>query len=133
MKKTLSINNKIVFIFIITIIALLYVNQQILIYQIGLRIKENYQIYSRLVDQNRILEYNVLNLKSPVNLENRLSSKRIELRMPQRWQVVKVLKNPIKVVNKDKVKSGLFANLFVVSREAEASPTNTNSIAKVTH
>jgi len=102
--------------------ALFYVNLQTLIYQMGLRVKENLKIHSKLVDQKRILVYNVLNLKSPVNLEARLLAKKVELNMPRKWQVVKVESSPAKIVHKDAAKRGLFANLFIVGREAEASP-----------
>jgi hypothetical protein len=101
----------------------MYVNQQALIYQMGLKVKENHQIYSKLVDQNKILVYNVLNLKSPVHLEARLSAKNVELKMPCKWQVVKLEGIPVKFIRtKETTKRGLFANLFIVGREAEASP-----------
>ena len=122
MSDTLKAYKSIIFIFILTIIALVYVNQQALIYQMGLRLKENSEIYSKLVDRNRILVYNVLNLKSPVSLETKLLAKRVELGMPQKWQVVKIDDSAVKFANKDVKKRGLFANLFVMGREAEASP-----------
>ncbi len=114
-----------------TVIALVYVNQQVLIYQMGLRVKENHRVYSKLVDRNKILGYNVLNLKSPVTLETRLLAKKVDLNMPRKWQVVKLDSSPEDVIHKDKVKKrGLFASLFIVGREAEASP-NVNEIASV--
>jgi len=116
------------FIFIVTFIALMYVNQQVLIYQMGLNVKENYRLYSKLVDHNRILVYNVLNLKSPVSLQTRLLAKKVELNMPRKWQVVKLESSPEKFVRKDAAKRGLFANLFIVSREAEASPSRNDYI-----
>jgi len=88
----------------------------------GLKIKDNHQVYSKIVDRNRILVYNVLNLKSPVSLEEKLLAKKVELGMPHKWQVVKLESSPKKFVRKIVVKKGLFANLFAVSREAEASP-----------
>ncbi|MFC1620777.1 hypothetical protein ACFL2G_00595 [Candidatus Omnitrophota bacterium] len=109
-------------VFTLTLIALLYVNQQVLIYQMGLKIKDNHQVYSKIVDRNRILVYNVLNLKSPVSLEEKLLAKKVELGMPHKWQVVKLESSPKKFVSKTIVRKGLFANLFAVSREAEASP-----------
>jgi len=120
---TISKTHKgVVFIFVVTFIALAYVNQQVLVYQMGLKVKENHQIYSKLVDHNRILVYNVLNLKSPASLETRLLASKVELNIPRKWQVVKLEKSPAKLVTKDVKKSGLFANLFINAREAEASP-----------
>jgi len=110
---------------IITLVAILYVNQQALIYQMGLRVKENYQLYSRLVDRNKILMYNVLNLKSPIHLETRLSSQNVKMDVPRSWQVVSVRSLPTEFKNiKETKKRGLFANLFNIGREAEASPNN---------
>jgi len=126
----LKTHRALVFISMITFIALMYVNQQALTYQMGLNVKENYQIYSKLVDHNRILVYNVLNLKSPVSLRKRLLAKKVELNMPRKWQVVKVESSPAKLVRRDTVKRGLFANLFVIGREAEASP-NVNSSSSI--
>lgn len=104
------------YIFIATFIAILYVNQQALIYQMGLNVKENQDIYSKLVDHNKILVYNVLNLRSPVNLEKRLLAKEVELGMPSKWQVVKLKGSPEKrfvSIYKNLTKNNLFANLFI--------------------
>ena len=124
MKAIFKTHKILAFIFVITFIAIIYVNQQVLIYQMGLNVKENHRVYSKLVDHNRILVYNVLNLKSPVSLQTKLLAKKVELAMPHKWQVVKLGSSPAKFVRKDVAKKGLFANLFIVSREAEASPNN---------
>lgn len=126
MKDILRTHKILISIFALTFVALMYVNQQVLIYQMGLNVKENYKIYSNLVDHNRILIYNVLNLKSPVNLETKLLAKKVELNMPRKWQVVRLESSPTEKVYKDIAKRGLFANLFLIGREAEASP-NVNS------
>ena len=132
MKYILKTHRTILFIVALTLIALMYVNQQVLIYQMGLRVKENHQIYSRLVDRNKILVYNVLNLQSPVSLEARLLDRKVALKMPRKWQVVKLESSPAKLVHKYVAKRGLFANLFIIGREAEASP-NVNGNTSVRH
>ena len=91
-------------IFAVTFVAVMYVNQQALIYQMGLKVKQNNDMYTQLVDHNKILVYNVLNLRSPVNLERKLLAKEVELSMPSKWQVVKL------------AKKGPLANLFVSGR-----------------
>lgn len=131
MKNILKTHKIMAFIFALTFIAVIYVNQQVLIYQMGLRIKENVDLYSKLVDHNRILVYNVLNLRSPVSLEARLLAKKVELNMPRKWQVVKLENSPTKFVRKDVAKRGLFANLVIMGREAEASPSKV--INRVNH
>jgi hypothetical protein len=83
---------------IITLAAIFYVNQQALIYQMGLKVKQNNDIYTKLVDHNKILVYNVLNLRSPVTLERKLLAKEVELSMPSKWQVVKIDHSPKKFV-----------------------------------
>ena len=116
----------------VTFAAVIYVNQQALIYQMGLQVKQNNDIYTKLVDHNKILVYNVLNLRSPVNLERKLLAREVELSMPSKWQVVKVDHSPKKIAFNSLVnfsdyksnlknskaaihlaKKGLLANLFV--------------------
>ena len=132
MKDVIRVDKLLACIVLVTLIALMYVNQQVLVYQMGLKVKENYQIYSKLIDHNQILGYNVLNLKSPVSLEAKLLAKKVELNMPRKWQVVKLESSPVKFVQKDAAKKGLFASLFVIAREAEAS-LNINSFAPISH
>ena len=131
-KEALKTYKALLYIFLVTFIAIIYVNQQSIIYQMGLRVKENNQIYSNLVDRNRILVYNILNLKSPVSLEEKLLAKKVELNMPNKWQVVKFEGSPEKYAYKNAEKRGLFANLFIIGREAEASP-NVNTFSSAAH
>lgn len=132
MKDIIRTYKTIGFISIVTLVMLMYVNQQTLIYQMGLNVKENYQVYSKLVDRNKILVYNNLNLKSPVNLQTKLLAKKVELDMPRKWQVVKLESSPEKFVRKEATKRGLLANLFIIGREAEASP-NINSFVPLNY
>ena len=105
-------------IFMVTFAAVIYVNQQALIYQMGLQVKQNNDIYTKLVDHNKILVYNVLNLRSPVNLERKLLAREVELSMPSKWQVVKVDHSPKKIAldGKNLAGKGPLANLFVGGR-----------------
>ena len=96
----------------VTFVALMYVNQQALVYQMGLKVKQNNDVYVKLIDHNKILVYNVLNLRSPVTLEKRLLAKEVELSMPSKWQVVKAaVHTPKKFVfdYKPVAKKGLLA------------------------
>jgi len=92
-------------IFTMTFVAVMYVNQQALIYQMGLKVKQNNDVYTKLVDHNKIVIYNVLNLRSPVSLERKLLAGKVELSMPSKWQVVKL------------VKKGPIASLFASGRQ----------------
>jgi len=82
----------------VTFVAVMYVNQQALIYQMGLKVKQNNDVYAKLVDHNKIMVYNVLNLRSPVSLGRKLLAKEVELSMPSKWQVVKIDHSPEKIV-----------------------------------
>jgi len=86
----------------VTFVAVMYVNQQALVYQMGLKVKQNNDVYTKLVDHNKILVYNVLNLRSPVTLERKLLAKEVELSMPSKWLVVKIDHSPKKIVLKGK-------------------------------
>ena len=86
----------------VTFVAVMYVNQQVLVYQMGLKVKQNNDAYTKLVDHNKILVYNVLNLRSPAALERKLLAKEVELSMPSKWQVVKIGHSPKKIVLESK-------------------------------
>ncbi len=101
-----------------TFVAVMYVNQQSLVYQMGLKVKENTDVYTKLIDHNKILVYNVLNLRSPVALEKKLLAKEVELSMPSKWQVVKIDHSPKKFVlnGKNAAAKGPFASLLASGR-----------------
>lgn len=94
----------------VTFVAVMYVNQQALVYQMGLKVKQNNDIYTKLVDHNKILVYNVLNLRSPVSLERKLLAKEVELSMPSKWQVVKIGHSPKEIVLKGKNLANIVRN-----------------------
>ena len=102
----------------VTFVAVMYVNQQALVYQMGLKVKQNNDVYTKLVDHNKILVYNVLNLRSPVSLERKLLAKEVELSMPSKWQVVKIDHSPKKIAlnSKNLAKKGPLTNLFTNGR-----------------
>ena len=68
--------------FITTLIALFYVNLQVEQIKLGYQIKKKEEIYGRLLDQNKILRYNTLALRSPGKVEKLLLAKKINMEMP---------------------------------------------------
>jgi cell division protein FtsL len=66
-------------ILILTFGCLLYVHLQIDLYKLSYEIKSNEKTVQMLVDQNRLLKYNVANLESPNSLERVMLAKNIEL------------------------------------------------------
>lgn len=116
MEKAVSIYKRLGMIVGVTIIALMYVNQKALVCQMGLKVKHNQDIHAKLIDHNKILVYNVLNLRAPANLEHMLLAKDVKFGMPKKWRVVKL-------TNSQTQKS--FASLLR-AREAEANPVINN-------
>jgi len=79
-----------IFLVFITLIALLYVHQQIQLIEMSYKIEFNEKAAASLLDQNKSLVYNVTKLKSPVYLEKRLLAGKKEFTIPQQWKVVEV-------------------------------------------
>ncbi|MBI4335397.1 MAG: hypothetical protein HY589_01935 [Candidatus Omnitrophica bacterium] len=75
---------------VITLLALLYVHQQVELLKISYGINTNEKETARLLDQNRSLMYNMTRLKSPVNLDKKFLAVRKDYAIPQQWQIVKV-------------------------------------------
>ena len=75
---------------IVTILSLLYVHQQLTLVKLSYRLKDNQKKYSNLLDQNKIIKYNIACLKSPKKVEDALAAENIKLVMPPVWQVVKI-------------------------------------------
>lgn len=75
---------------IITVIALIYVNQQVALIRLSYNIKEKEKVYSDLLDRNKILLYNVKHLESPARLEKVLLAKNMKLEVPSKERVILV-------------------------------------------
>lgn len=65
---------------IITLTCLIYVWQNVSQVELSYRLLKQEKQITKLVDQNRILRYNVLQLKSPEVIEKRLLASRIKLK-----------------------------------------------------
>jgi len=115
-----------IFIMTIAVISLFYVHQQIELVKFSYKVQSNQHELNNLLDQNAILKYNVIALKAPYNLENRLAANDIKMVMPERWQVVRVAGSGMekKVFSESKTPPLLYSFLkfFTLSREAQAKP-----------
>lgn len=80
-----------IFLVLITSLALLYVHQQVQLLKISYEINSSEKEVARLLDQNKILVYNVTRLKSPVYLDNKFLASKKEYAIPKQWQVVEVV------------------------------------------
>jgi len=75
---------------IATVFCLLYVHQQLMLVKLSYQLKDNQKKYSNLLDQNKIIKYNIACLKSPKKVEDMLAAENIKLVMPPVWHVVKI-------------------------------------------
>lgn len=80
-----------IFLIFITVLALLYVHQQVQILKIGYSIEVSEREFSSLLDQNRALVYNIARLKSPVHLEERFLADKKDFRISKLSQTVEIV------------------------------------------
>lgn len=71
-----------------TVMALCYVQQRVWVITLGYDVERMGSLRDDLLDQHRVLNYNVLALRSPVILEERLSRKNVQLIPPTAVEVL---------------------------------------------
>ena len=69
-------------------LALGYVHQKVCLVTLGYRVEALGRQRDELLDQHRVLNYNVLALRSPVILEERLAQQNIQLAPPKTIEVL---------------------------------------------
>jgi len=114
---------------IVTMVALLYVNQQTALVRLSYDIKTKEKAYTDLLDRNKILLYNVRQLESPARLERTLLAKQMKLEVPSRDRVILVSAGPEESGTKDITRTAGFfgrirqtaASLFALGPEAQAN------------
>lgn len=72
----------------LTVLSLVYVQQRVVLVTEGYRVEALRDLRDDLLDQYRVLNYNVLTLQSPVILSKRLEGRGVPLTSPQRIEVV---------------------------------------------
>ena len=77
-----------------TLLALGSVHQKICLIRLGYEVEAQAHLRDDLLDQHRVLQYNVLTLRSPVILYERLAQRNIELIPPR---TIEVLNSPFRV------------------------------------
>ncbi len=78
---------------IATLLALGCVHQKVCLIRLGYEVEALGHVRDELLDQHRVLQYNVLTLRSPVILHERLAQRNIELIPPR---TVEVLNSPFR-------------------------------------
>lgn len=86
----MSVTKTVIFIFIIIFFAFLHVLLQTETIKIGYRVKHNEDILQELLENNRVLHYNIYALESPYRLDRYLSKKHMELKHLEPLQVLSV-------------------------------------------
>jgi len=76
----------------ITLLALLYVHQQVELVKLSYAIEIRDKKLKDMLDHNESLGYNVGNLESPSHLEQALIARNIDVAFPRRGNVVKVVR-----------------------------------------
>ena len=71
-----------------TVLALGYVQQRIWLITLGYRVESMNSARDDLLDQYRVLNYNVLTLQSPVILDERLAKRDVQLTPPKAVEIL---------------------------------------------
>ena len=69
-------------------LCLAYVQQRVILVSLGYQVERLRHLKDDLLDQHRVLHYNVLILQSPVILDRRLTRSDVELSVPQQVEVL---------------------------------------------
>ena len=77
---------------VITLVALVYVHQQVELVKLSYSIEAKEKKLKDLLDHKERLDYNINNLEDPSRLEKILISKNIDVAFPGKYNVVKVAK-----------------------------------------
>ena len=80
---------------LVTLLALVYVQQRVWLIGIGYEVERLSSTRDDLLDQHRVLDYNVLTLRSPMILEERLSRRNVQLAPPTSVEVFSPLHGSI--------------------------------------
>ena len=71
-----------------TVLALGYVQQRVMLVTVGYELEKLRRLKDDLLDQNRVLHYNVLTLQSPMVLNRRLEGHQVQLGPPKAVEVL---------------------------------------------
>jgi len=121
----MKINKFLILVIFITAISLAYVHQEMELVKFSYKVQSSQKTLDGLLDQNRLLEYNVIALETPVNIERQLKANRIELVLPKREQVVGLRDSGIEgIINNETKHAPLYAFFKFLTgvREAQAKP-----------
>ncbi len=73
---------------LVTLLALVYVQEKVILVAEGYQVEDLRHQRDELLDQHRVLQYNVCALQSPVILNKRLARQNVQLTAPQNVEVL---------------------------------------------
>lgn len=94
-------------IIVLTLVALVYVHQQVELVKLSYAIETKEKALQDVLDHKDRLTYNINNLASPSRLEQVLMAKNIDMAFPRRHNVVKVAKLPARPGDENLRSSGI--------------------------
>lgn len=97
---------------IITLVALVYVHQQVELVKLSYSIEHKEKKLKDILDRKESLGYNVDNLEAPLRLEQALLSKNVEVTFPRRANVVKVARLRYNSRGEERIRSSGLENKF---------------------
>lgn len=97
---------------IITLVALIYVHQQVELVKLSYSIEHREKRVRDMLDRKDSLGYNVNNLEAPLRLEQALLSKNVDITFPRRANVVKVARLKYNSRGFDGIRSSGIENKF---------------------
>lgn len=112
------------FLILSTLASLFYVSQEVGAVQVGYTIRKQEETRTLLLDRTRALQYNIERLKSPNNLERRLTAQKIILQSPKSWQTLVMTPGQAKPAHTSVAsfltKPPIFSKLLMGTAQAEA-------------
>jgi len=116
----------IIFIAFVTLVALVYVHQQVELVKLSYVIGAKENRLKEMLDHNARVGYNIENLEDPSRLEQMLLAKNIDIAMPRPNNIVRLAKANTRRALRDYAKTGsgkrlsLASLLDIFSSKAEA-------------
>ena len=116
-------------IMLVTLIALIYVHQQVELVKLSYTIDSKERRFKDILDHNETLGYNIKNLEAPSRLEGVLLAQKIDIAFPNRDHVVRAAKLKVAAKSGESIRAvglerkvnmfGIF-DFFSPGREAQA-------------
>ncbi len=115
---------------VLTVLALIYINLQMQIFDLAYQGKKKDKEVRRLLDENGNIMYGILTLKSANNLGDKLLSENSEMQFVDSNDIIKLQTRPLRAQRKNlapkkaEKKQNVLISLFSLKSQAEAKPAD---------